>query len=194
MTLRIGHCCLLLGFLLTACGSSPKTHFHTLVAVPPATTADATAGGPMLQVGQVGLPSALDRLSLVTRGPGTRVDVSDQDRWVAPLNELIRRALTLDLRARLGDSRVLAPGDAAPNNVRIVALNIQEFSSGASGMLVLDTDWTIGGGQSGRNLHTDHTHLEIKAASPSPDDMASAMSRALGQLADRIASAVARLG
>jgi uncharacterized lipoprotein YmbA len=188
MILRIGHFYVLLGFLLAGCGSSPETHFHTLVAVPPATSPDATVSGPKLQVGRVGLPSALDRLSMVTMGPGTQVNVSDQDRWVAPLNELVRRALTLDLRARLGDSRVLAPGDTAPDNARIVALNIQEFSAGASGTLVLDTDWTLGG-QSGRNPHTEHTRLEVKATSPGPDDMAGAMSRALGQLADRIAAA-----
>ena len=61
--------------LLVGCGSSPKTHFHTLVAVPPAQTAPRPSAMDLpIQVGDVNLPGTLDRLSLVTRGSGTAAE------------------------------------------------------------------------------------------------------------------------
>ena len=87
---------------MTACGSSPKTHFYTLDAVPATQHADHAARSDVpVTVGRVELPGTLDRLSIVTRGDRNQVSVSDQDRWAAPLDELVRRALTDDLRMRL---------------------------------------------------------------------------------------------
>ena len=137
--------------LLAGCGSSPTTHFHTLIAVPPAQTMSRPSALDLpIQVGDVNLPGTLDRLSLVTRGSGTAVNLSDQDHWAAPLDELIRRALTSDLRDRLGTEHVLAPGDPRPHGaVLVVALNIQRFSGDAAGDVVLEADWMIGKSSAG---------------------------------------------
>jgi uncharacterized lipoprotein YmbA len=176
--------------LLAGCGGSPKTHFHTLIPVPPAQTALRPPGTDLpIQVGDVNLPGTLDRQSLVTRGSGTMLDVSDQDRWAAPLDELIRRALTSDLRDRLGIERVLAPGDPRPHGaVLVVALNIQRFSGDSAGDVVLETDWMIGKTMPGSTIQTHHARLHVRAGSGSPDAIATAMSQALGQLADTIAA------
>jgi uncharacterized protein len=176
--------------LLVGCGSSPKTHFHTLVAVPPTPTASRQSAMDLpVQVGDVNLPGTLDRLSLVTRGSGTALNLSDQDRWAAPLDELIRRALTSDLRDRLGIEHVLAPGDPKPHGaVLVVALNIQRFSGDAAGDVVLEADWMAGKSTEGSAIRTRHVRLNVKAASNTPDAITAAMSQALGQLADTIAA------
>jgi hypothetical protein len=175
--------------LLAGCGSSPKTRFHTLVAVPPAQTASRPSAIDLpIQVGDVNLPGTLDRLSLVTRGSGTAVNLSDQDRWAAPLDGLVRRALTSDLRDRLGIEHVLAPGDPRPHSaVLVVALNIQRFSGDAEGDVVLETDWMIGKSTQGSAIQTRHVRLDVKAGADTPDAITAAMSEALGQLADIIA-------
>jgi uncharacterized protein len=175
--------------LLVACGGSPKTRFHTLVPMPAGqgTHVAAKAGKP-IQVGNVALPSTLDRLSLVTRGRGTTLDVSDQDRWAAPLDELVRRALTSDLRDRLGTSLVLAPGDPQPpEGVRSLALNVQQFSSDSTGQVVLNADWTVGDRNSGKTVQSHHVALRVKSGSASPDAITAGMSQAVAQLADAIA-------
>jgi uncharacterized lipoprotein YmbA len=183
--------------LLTACGSSPKTHFYTLVPVPPAQTGQAgaksgsTAAGPPVQVGHVALPGTLDRLSVVTRGAGARIEVSDQDRWAAPLDELVRRALTADLRDRLGAGRVLAPGEPAPpGGVRTVAVTVQQFIGDASGHVVLTADWTVATCNARTPGPNPHAALEVDAGSANADSVAAAMSHALGQFADQIAAAL----
>jgi hypothetical protein len=168
--------------LLAGCGSSPKTHFHTLIAVPPAQSASRSSAIDLpIQVGDVNLPGTLDRLSLVTRGSGTALNLSDQDRCAAPLDELIRRALSSDLRDRLGIEHVLAPGDSRPHGaVLVVALNIQRFSGDAAGDVVLETDWMIGKSRQGSAIRTRHVRLDVKADLDTPDAITAAMSQALG--------------
>ncbi|HEY8290806.1 MAG TPA: PqiC family protein [Acetobacteraceae bacterium] len=189
--MRRGVSALPLLLILAACGRSPTTHFYTLVPEPAAQTIHPAAAGPPVQVGRVMLPGELDRLSIVTRGPGAQVDVSGQDRWVAPLDELVQRALTEDLRERLGGSRVLAPGDRQPpGGVLTLALNVQQFSADRSGQVILDADWMLVGGRSRKPASNHHVTLHVDAGSGRSDAVAAAMSRALGQLADRIAAAL----
>jgi uncharacterized protein len=175
--------------LLTGCGSSPKTHFHTLVTVPPQQGSVAPdASGKPIQIGDVNLPGTLDRQSLVMRGGGTTVEVLDPDRWAAPLDELMRRTLTEDLRERLGDAQVLAPGDPAPpGGVRTLVLNVQEFSGDSHGDVTLEADWAIGSPNQ-RGTQSHHLTVRVKAGSASPDAVTAAMSQAVGRLADDIAA------
>jgi hypothetical protein len=199
---------------VAGCGSSPKTQFFTLMAEPPPSGAmpggampgGAMAGGAMaggavtgrtkaghggrpLQVGDVALPGTLDRAALVIQGPGPQINVSDRDRWAAPLDELVRRTLTEDLRARLGTGRVIAPGDPAPSGgVRRVVLTVERFSADTAGHVVLSADWTLAVGDPPKAAAIRHVRLEENAGSTSGAAVASAMSRALGRLADQIAA------
>ena len=180
---------LVLGFLLVSCGSSPKTHFYTLDAVP---SGQVTAGSAHIrqpiQVGHVDLPGTLDRLPVVTRASGDRLNVSDQDRWAAPLDELIRRALTQDLRKRLSPGDVLAPGDPSPPNTRTLTLNVQQFMANESGQVEFDVDWALQ--QKGKPASTRHEMIQADAGSQNGEAIAAAMSRALSELADRISAAL----
>lgn len=185
---------LFLVLLLTACGS-PKTHFHVLVPVSPRQAATPVPAGRPIEVGHVELPGTLDRQSMVIRGQGTDIEVSDQDRWAAPLDELTRRALTADLRSRLGVAVVLAPGDPAPpGGVGVVALNFQQFSGDSTGRVTLEADWTLQRPDGHAPQRTRHVDLHVTAASGGPDAIAGAMSQALGQLADDIAAHVSKSG
>ncbi len=177
---------LLLALALPSCGSSPKTHFYTLDAVPPAGPLSHSDGSGSMQVGHVDLPATLDRLSIVTRGSGGQVNVSDQDRWAAPLDELVQRALTADLRQRLPEGEVLAPGDPTPAGARTLTISVQRFTADASGHVVLDADWTLQ--QPGKRARTHHESIETTVNGEGGGDIAEAMSRALGKLADRIAA------
>jgi uncharacterized lipoprotein YmbA len=123
----------------------------------------------------------------VTRGRGTDIEVSDQDRWAAPLDELMQRALTADLRDRLGVQSVLAPGDPAPpGGVRVLAVNVERFSGDATGEVELEADYAISNSRPGSRSH--HFMVRVNAGSARPDAITAAMSQAVGRLADDIAS------
>lgn len=173
---------------LAGCGSSPPTHFYTLDSVPAARTIRAVAAGTAIEVGHVQLPATLDRNSMVTGGAGDQVLVSDQNRWAAPLDELVRRALTEDLQARLSAGSVLAPGDPTGPRTRSLTLNVQRFMANDAGEVTLEADWNFQ--QAGRPGPVRHESIQTRVQGRGGDAIAEAMSLALGELADRIATAI----
>jgi uncharacterized protein len=177
---------LLLLLLLTACGSSPKTQFYTLDTVP-GTRQAGTAHGPVM-VGHVDLPATLDRLWVVRSGSGNAIDVSDVDRWAAPLNELVRNALTGDLRARLPPGTVLAPGDTTLPGTRTITVNVLRFMADQAGRVVLDADWSIQ--RANRPGMPQHADIQVEGSGNGGAAVAATMSQAVAQLADRIAAAL----
>lgn len=171
---------------LAGCGS-PKTHFYTLVPMPPVLRDSADPSGPPLQVARVELPGDLDRASLVTLGPGPEVSVSDQNRWAAPLDGMVREVLTADLRSRLGETHVLAPADPVPpGGVRTVVLAVERFSGDSAGQVVLAADWGLSIGNPPKPGRMHHVRIVENAGSTQGAPVVAAMSRALARLADNL--------
>jgi uncharacterized protein len=188
---------LVLCLMLSGCIGSPRTHFYTLDPVPPsnpAPAANAMRSHRLIMVGQVQLPPALDRLSLVTRTGPDQLSVSDENRWAAPLDDTVRRTLAADLAARLPPSRVLAPGDPIPaGGVRTLTVDVQDFIADQHQQEVtLNARWALLDGTPPHPVLTQREAITTKANSPSVTDDVAAMSRALGILADRIAARLLR--
>ena len=177
---------LLVLFFLAACGSSAKTNFYALEPLPSAQPVSAQGPDTPVSVDRVELPAMLDRLSLVTEGPGNRISVSDTDRWAAPLDEQIRRTLTEDLRRRLPEGTVLAAGDPTPPGTRMITLNVQQFVVDATGQVTLEADWSLHDGE--RTGDVRHVRLRVATEGRGGDAIAASMSRALGELAERISA------
>jgi uncharacterized protein len=172
---------LLLALMVVGCGSSPATRYYTLDPVHG--TQVAFTGAP-IQLGHVELPATLDRQSIVTHAAGNRLEISEQDRWAAPLDELVRRALAENLRDRLPRGIVIAAGDPTPPGTRTLVVNVQRFMPDASGKVVLDVDWTVQ--YAGKFGVPRHLSMQTELDGQGGEAVADAMSRALGQLADDI--------
>lgn len=169
---------------LSACGS-PTTHYHTLAAIPPSQTTVPSAT--RLRVGEVNLPPLLDRQSLVTRTGATELSVDAQDRWAAPLDQMIQQTLTEDLTARLGADHVLAAdATVTPPGTRTLTLSIRRFIANPDGTVVLDADWALQGGRPPGMPR--HEVVTVSGVPARPDPVVMAMSQALAGLADRIAA------
>lgn len=177
---------LLLVWFLAACGGSPKTNFYALEPLPAAHSMSARRQPSPVTVDHVALPEMLDRLSLVTEGPGNHISVSDTDRWAAPLDEQVRRTLTEDLRQRIPGGSVLTAGDPAPPGARSLTLNVEQFVADPTGEVTLEADWSLHGGKTTDLIH--HVRIQTASADPGGNAIASSMSRALAQLADKISS------
>jgi len=175
--------------LLAGCGSSPPTHFYTLDTVQPAGGHSAELHGPPVQVRDIELPGTLDRLQLVLRGPGAQVQVLGSDRWSAPLKGMIRQTLTQDLRDRLGENAVISPGAPAPSGkVQVLIVTFEQFAADTSGRVTLEADWSLGRGNPPKPVASQHEVVHANSGSSQPGAVAEGMSRALGQLADRVAA------
>lgn len=171
------------------CGRSPATTFLALEPVPPARVGAAYAG-PVLRVPFVRVPVTLDRPEFVRQVAG-RVEVSDVDRWAAPLGRLARDTLIQDLQARLPAGAVLPPdaGPAVPEvraEVTVLAFRV------ASGRAVMDVSYRLvrRAGASGDPVRPVALRTDVAAETPAAQ--AGAWSALLGQLADVVVADLVR--
>ncbi len=173
---------------LVACGTSPKTHFFMLAVVPGDA---ATSAVPFrVQLAAVHLPPALDRRQMTRMADEHRVAISETERWAGALDDMVRNVLSQDLAARLPAGTVVLPEAPAPAGTRAVVVTLAQFGPDAGGRVRLVGSWALLG--SGTSLPAmDHDVRLDGGPAPTADATAAAMSRALGELASDIASALA---
>jgi uncharacterized lipoprotein YmbA len=168
--------------LLSACASSPPARFYTLSDTAPEATPPTGVG--LVRIASVSIPGELDRPELVRRVGPNQLSISGLDRWAAPLDQTIQRALADDL-----SRRVPTP---APGQQYSVSVDIREFYGDANCGVTLRAAWTV------RQTHADgvapvNESIEVPSSGACPAALPAAMSVALGQLSDRIVAGVARL-
>jgi uncharacterized lipoprotein YmbA len=175
--------------ILAGCASAP-TRFHTLDPVAPSAAPAARAIAQPIRLDSVTVPPELDRPQIVRRaGPG-RLDLADDDRWAGALDELARRALAVDLQQRLPAGATLRDDDpAAPSGLHRIDVVIERFEGTVGGPVALDARWTLLADNPDRALVRREEHIEVPASNDI-DGTVTAMSAALGQLADRIVAEI----
>jgi uncharacterized lipoprotein YmbA len=118
------------------CGTSQPARFYTLDATatpdgsPPVHTA--------VMVGAVTIPAADDQPQFVTQVASNRVDVDEFNRWLAPLNDSIARAVASDLAVLLGTPDVATAPMANFNAAYTVTIDVQQFESTQGKGVVLE--------------------------------------------------------
>lgn len=184
--IRVSSIAAALALALVACAGGPPTSFYTLDPVSPDGTPAASPAAPPLVV-TVSLPEILDRSQLVRRaGPG-QLAISPTDRWAAPLDDLVRRALAKDLALRLPGRLVTVDRPEGPPEPSILRVAIEEFSADSAGRVTLDGHWTLINGE-GAVSRTNAAHVSGAASDSSAVAAVQAMSAALAQLSDQIAA------
>jgi len=178
---------------LAGCATSRPTHFYTLDPVPSSTRVELRS--PMhVQVAAVHIPATLDRRELARESAAGTLELSEQDLWGAPLDEMVRRILTQDLMQRLPEDAVVLPQQPAPSKTRAIVVDLVELGADASGAVSLDGSWSLLAAGSDEPLLRNHLRLTT-AASPAYADQPRALSQLLSQLADHIAQTLsARCG
>lgn len=175
-----------LALFLSGCGSSPATQFYTLAPVP-SQAPMRPMSGTLLQVEAVHIPPALDRQEMVRESGPNKLDVSDQNRWGAPFDEMTRRVLTQDLTERLPKGVVVLPEEPAPPQADKIVVDILQFDCDPSGKVIFDGSWSLLRNGSEKAVMSRHVQLSESADPGNYGSQARAMSRILGELADDIA-------
>jgi uncharacterized lipoprotein YmbA len=175
-----------LAIVLAACHSTPPVRFFTLDPVPSSPTATNTT--PVsVQVGAVHIPLVLDRQQMVRQGAPNSLTISNQDRWGAPLADVVRDVLTRDLTERLPKSTVVLPDSAAPPGTGVIAVHILQFGSDASGTASFDGSWSLSLPDSDAPVSVRHVALSERTEQNDYAGDARAMSKLLARLADEMA-------
>ncbi len=192
---------LLAAVLACACASSPPMRFYTLSSIDPESPPQVSPNTIPVRITRVTLPGELDRAQLVRRIDPTRLQIDDQDRWAAPLDDMIRRVLSADLAARLSSSLVLDANEPAEGQrVQGLAVDVHDFYADAGCTVTLQATWILtppplGKDEGGRTIPSRQAREQTQVPATQPcsgvDSVPGAMSRALALLSDRIAAAVA---
>lgn len=195
--------------VLSACASSAPLRYYTLSEVPPATEPTSTA--PAIRVGRVRIPGELDRMELVQRIDATRLKIAEQDRWAAPLDDMVRRALSADLQARGATASTVAtapalssapdaasptmapPKDNSIGTPATLSLDVEELMGDASCAVTLRASWELRSASNNAaapaRTGQESIHLPPSSGTCTVGALPMAMSQALAQLSDRILAA-----
>lgn len=181
--------CVLLAMVavVASCRSSPPKRFYVLDAVPPQQHPRA---GPKsdVQVAAVNIPGALDREEMVRESAADTLEISDVNRWGAPLADMAQNVLTQDLMERLPAGKVLPPRTAAPAATYEITADLLQFGRDATGTVRLEGGWSLYHLGSDTPILSRNVELSEATASPDYSAQVQAMSRLLGRFADDIAA------
>lgn len=179
--------------LMTACASAP-THYYTLV--PPASDSgmQSSDSAPSLpfELLAVDIPAQVDQPQLLVRQGGQGVALLGSERWIAPLGDEVRAALSVDLAHALHSQDVSGlPGNDKPT-LR-VKLDVRRFDSQPGSYALIEGAWSV------RLMHGEHpgvvacTSRVSETVAPGYDALVQGHQQAIRELAVQIAAAARSL-
>lgn len=175
--------------IAAGCAHSPPTRYVTLSAAPSTAPRMTTPLQPV-QLTAVHIPAELDRPEVVTQDSANQLTVHDNDRWGAPLAQMMRRTLAQDLLARLPANAFILPDAPAPAGTRTLVVTVLHSEADANGTLRLQVSWALLSGHPPHATQTQQLTLAANMASHDAAAQAAALSQLLGQLADRIVASI----
>ena len=187
MALSRRHALALVAFLPAAC-ASPNPRLYTLASVRGETHKLAPH---LIQIRDVALPHYLERSEIVRSTEDYQLDVLPNDWWGESLSSMLNRVLVQDLLQRLPNSTVFSEiGAISGSPDATVGINVQRFDANRSGVVVLDATVSI----TGHPAANQRVHLTVPLQGPGTPALVSAMSAAVGKLADGVAGMLAAGG
>jgi uncharacterized protein len=177
----------LLAAAAAGCGASAPARFYTLD--PTASANGAPLAHATVMVGPVTIPAAVDQPQFVVQVAPNRVAVDEFNRWAAPLNDSIARAVAGDLAVQLGTPDVATAPLANFDPAYAVTIEVQRFDSIRGEAALLDAVWTVRKTANGQT-RSGRTTAREAVQRDGFDALAAAHSRALAKLSGDIAAAI----
>jgi uncharacterized lipoprotein YmbA len=173
------------GLLLAAC-SSPNPVLYTIAPVQGPTL----AGGPkVVRLRTIGLARYLERPQIVRSSEDYRLDVMSNDWWGEPLGAMLGRILVSELTQRLPGSTIyLDSGAISVDSDATVEINVERLDQDSAGQMILTAQIAV----SGRRRATRTVRFAVTPPTATTTGFASAVSTAVGELADAVAEMLAR--
>jgi uncharacterized lipoprotein YmbA len=171
---------LIMLLLLSGCSffSRTKNNIYSIDRIPG--TPVAMRGTP-LGIESLELPPGVDRREIVVRKADQKLDVRSNELWSADLKPLVLHTLAFDLASRLPEGMVVLPGETKPAAMRPIDVVFEQLAAGPDPKVVLDARWKL-------DNVTHHESIAVDIPSLDSKNVATGMSQALAQLADRIAA------
>ncbi|HTD02695.1 PqiC family protein [Undibacterium sp.] len=181
---------------LAGCATPATEHYYRLAYTGSAADqapSEATSAAIKYEliVDSVRIPDAINRPQLVMQKSATESSISDDQRWVAPLDELITQAVVANLRSPLPDAwlatGVSAGAAAGPGLPRYhLKIQVEQLLIQGGETVALAATWTLQDG-SRKMLRRERTVINVPIHGPGYEPVAPAVSEAVQQLSAVIA-------
>ena len=170
--------------LLGACASAP-VHYYTLLPSA-ATEAPNPAASLAFELLPVSVPAQVDQPQLVVREGGQSVALLEGERWIAPLADEVRGALSADLVRELPGRDVgsMSSGGKAVLQIR---LDLRRFDSQPGGYALIDGAWSVHRLHGAKPASLACSSRVRESVGPGYDALVQGHQRALDELAGQIA-------
>jgi uncharacterized protein len=126
---------------LAACASAP-VHYYTLLGPAPVADAAVAPAPFQFELMPVGIPAQVDQPQLVIRQGGQGMAPLGGERWIAPLAEEVRGALSADLARALHTQDVSGLPGGGPPRLRI-KVDLRRFDSAPGDYALVDAAWSV---------------------------------------------------
>jgi len=177
--------------LLCACGVTVPTRYYTLFDAADFRAPRARAASFVVDVQPVGIPAQVDQPQLVVREGDAGMRVLEHERWVAPLADEVRGALTLMLGEQLAmQDAVATKAPAAGQALLAVKVDVQRFDSVPGEYAEVAATWSLRYANRPPSVCTVH---ERQTVGQGYDELVRGHRRALARIATQIAAAARRL-
>ena len=137
----------------------------------------------------VSIPASVDQPQFVVQVAANRVEVDEFNRWAAPLNDSIARAVAGDLAAQLGTPNVATARLPNFNPDYVVTIEVQRFESTRGKTALIEAVWAVRKTATGETL-SGRTIAREDVQGDSFDALAAAHSRALATMSSDIATTI----
>lgn len=172
---------------VAGCASAP-VHYYTLATQ--AGPAGRVVAAPYpFELASVGVPAQVDVPQLVVRTGGQGMQLLDGQRWIAPLGDEIRGALSADLANALGVADMSGlPGNGQPR-LRIT-FTVRRFESMPGDHVLIEAAWSLRlTGASGAPDALSCVSVASEPVGAGYDALVAGHQQAVASLARRIAAA-----
>ena len=178
--------------IITACGGrTPPAKFYTLQPLEQSATSKSLPGDVALTIGPVAMPAEHDRMEIVIREAGNKIDFSEYHRWAGPLRSSIASVITQNIGSLLGTERVtpFTRENIFQPTHRIV-ININRYDSQLAKEFLIDATWSIKDLRDRKLLIVRNSIIRESLTSATYEELIAAQSKALAALSRIMAEAV----
>ncbi len=177
-----------LALALGACASAPVSYYTLIAPANDGAAAPPASAALQFELLPVGVPAQVDQPQLVVRQGGQGVAILEGQRWIAPLGEEVRGALSADLARELHARDVTGLPDNGKPLLRI-KLDLRRFDSQPGAYALIDAAWSLRLPNSANSTGLACDTRISESVGPGYDALVQGHQRAIARLAERIAAA-----
>lgn len=181
--------------LLSACLSTPPTHFYVLEPLsespPPSTTTETKR---QIGIGPISIPALLERKQIVTRLPDNSVNIAEFHQWASPLKENVAQVLTHNLATlQTGDLIRTYPWSAYGAVDYRIIIDIIRFDATPEQAVNFEARWSIMNEKNHTLVSNGHSKTEHRLDDPSYLSTVKTLSKVLSEFSQELSIALGKI-